>query len=361
MMMKVNFPGLLIEKHRSGVIRYRVRVEGNKAKRISIPVGPDHPDFGSYYWSARGGEKWQPTEKPQPVRRSLDWLARGYLEHLERLVTADLASPITLRQRRSILTRMCAHVDEENGRYGECDMDAPTSAWVRIRDAWAATPAEADNLMKAVRAMYTWAMERQEIDHNPAAGISKLHRSRGGAIPWTASDLKKFREAHPKGTMAHLWLTIHMFTACRIGDAIWLGRDNEVVRDGITRLEWQPRKKGSAPVSIPLLPPLLAATRAMQVQGRSYLLTDHGKPFASAESLRNRVRKWCTTAGIEDRSSHGIRKAVAELLAEAGCTQHQIMAIMAHTQAQTSEIYTKGAQRRILSDDAMRALSALDW
>lgn len=81
-----------------------------------------------------------------------------------------------------------------------------------------------------------------------------------------------------------------------------------------------------------MLPPLLKAARAQKVQGATYLLTAAGKPFSTAESLRNRVQKWCAAAGIEGKSSHGIRKAAAELLAEAGCTQHQIMALMVGTE-----------------------------
>ena len=52
---------------------------------------------------------------------------------------------------------------------------------------------------------------------------------------------------------------------------------------------------------------------------------------------------------------------MGELLAEMGCSQHQIMAIMSHTQAKTSEIYTKGAERRVLATGGMQALATLDW
>ena len=37
------------------------------------------------------------------------------------------------------------------------------------------------------------------------------------------------------------------------------------------------------------------------------------------------------------------------------------MAVMAHTQARTSEVYTKGIQRRGLATDGMQSLAALDW
>jgi len=358
--MHVNLPGLLIERHRNGTRRYRVRVEGQPANRISIPVGPDDPDFLHHYHAARSGEVWVPgTAREAP--RSIDWITRRYLAYIEKMVEAGQMSDATLRQRRSVLTRLCDFKGED-GRYGDLDMEAPARAFVEIRDAWAHHPGAADNLIKSIRAVYVWAMERGDIDHNPAAGIAAINRSpKGGAAAWTAADLKTFREAHPAGTTAHLWLTLQAFTACRIGDAIWLGRDNEAMYQGQTWLEWQPRKKGSALVSIPMLPPLHKATRAATVIGPTYLLSETGKPFASVEALRVRVQRWCTAAGLPGRSSHGVRKAVAEMMAEAGCTQHQIMAVMAHTQAKTSEIYTKGAQRRILAGDGLQALAGLDW
>lgn len=96
-------------------------------------------------------------------------------------------------------------------------------------------------------------------------------------------------------------------------------------------------------------------------KGSSYLVTEHGSPFKSPEGLRNRFKKWCVSAGLNDRSSHGIRKATGTLLAEYGCTQHEIMAVHGHTQAATSEIYTRGAARWRLASTAMSRLKDLEW
>lgn len=360
-LVRVNFPGLLIEAHRNGAPRYRVRVEGNKARRIHIPVGPDDPDFAHHYYAARAGEVWHPST-PRIAEQSLDWLVARYLEFLGKMVEAGQMSAATLKQRRSVLTRLCDYVGTDGDRYGDCDMDAPAAAFVEIRDSWADHPGAADNLIKSVRSIYAWAIERGMMKHNPAAGISAINRNpKGGAVAWTAADLKQFREHHPAGTTAHLWLTLQAFTACRIGDALWLGRDQEVTINGQLWLKWQPRKKGSAPVIIPMLPPLHRATRAAVVVGPTYLLSETGKPFTSVEALRVRVQRWCTAAGLPGKSSHGVRKAVAEMMAESGCTQHQIMAVMAHTQAKTSEVYTKGAARQILAADGIKALANLDW
>lgn len=116
--------------------------------------------------------------------------------------------------------------------------------------------------------------------------------------PNRAHHLKKFKASHECGTSVHLWLTLKMPTTCRIGDAIKFDRGCEAQRNGVIWLEWQPRKKGSAQASIPILPPLLTATRAARVVGTAYILNECGRPLSSTESLRNRIGKYSKSAEI---------------------------------------------------------------
>lgn len=55
----------------------------------------------------------------------------------------------------------------------------------------------------------------------------------------------------------------------------------------------------------------------------------------------------------DDLSAHGIRKAVGSLLAEAGCTQYEIMALHGHSDPKTSEIYTRSVDRLRLAEQAL--------
>ncbi len=142
--------------------------------------------------------------------------------------------------------------------------------------------------------------------------------------------------------------------------AILLGRQNETMIEGVRALKWQPVKRGSAEVQIPMMPPLYKATCAAKVTGDTYLLNGNGQRFATPDSLGQMFRRWCREAGLEDRSSHGIRKAAGHLLAQEGCTQYQIMTVHGHTQAKTSEGYTKGVERWRLARDAMASLEAID-
>ncbi|PKR57463.1 tyrosine-type recombinase/integrase [Thalassospira lohafexi] len=361
--MKINYPGLWAETLPSGQTRYRVRVEGNKARKIRLHVTPDHPRFDEHYRAARAGIQLEPESEPidATVRGSLDWLVISFLNALERDVANGQASVLTLKQKRGLLMGLCDMRGDDGDRYGQYDMAIPQGRLILIRDQMRDTPAKANNMMKAVRVMFKWASERGMVAVNPGTGLTPLRERAIGAVPWTVEDLRKYREAHPPGTPAHLCLTLFMFTACRISDAVRLGRGNEFTRGGITGIGWQPQKKNARFVEIPMLPPLLNATRATTVQGQTYLLTEHGKPYRSPEGLRNRLHKWCESAGLENRSSHGIRKAAGALLAEEGCTVYEVMSIHGHASPKTSEIYTRGAERWKLAQSATARLAAMEW
>jgi integrase len=283
----------------------------------------------------------------------VEWLTHGFEAHLRALVKAGLMDAKTLKQRSAFYSRLRAD-------YGQKAMEMPRHIVVKIRDDLTATPGAADNMVKAIRALYAWAKEQGHVADNPAEGIGKINRGTG-AKAWTVQDMKQFRARHPIGTTAHLALTLFMFTACRIEDVVKLGRGNEATRDGITALSWQPSKRGSAPVSVPILPPLAKAIAAQKIVGPAYLLTEYGKPFASGAAFGNKFRKWCAEAGLTDCTPHGIRKAAGELMAIEGASQYHIMAVHGHTQAKTSEIYTKGVDRARLAAEAMQMLAGMEW
>lgn len=354
--MKLRFPGYVPERMASGEIRHRVRVEGQPKKRIRIPVGPDDPAFSEHYYAARAGLLIEAKRIKPTVRHSLDELTHDYLAWFNDQVEAGHTSRLTLKQRKSLLAKVCDMTDPNGERLGALHYDLGTEGVMHMIDQWGARTAQADNSRKALSAVYRWAMPRGRAQSNPCAGLSNVHKSRGGAKPWTVLELKTFLEHHPHGSTARRWLFLSTFTACRISDAVTLGRGNEVIRDGITYLDWQPQKKGSAFVSVPMAPQLLAELRAAKVEGKAYILSEHGRPFRTAASLHERIRRWVAAAGLQGLSQHGLRKAMGELLAEAGATQHQIMSVMAHTKPATSAIYTDRADRRRMAAAAMESI-----
>lgn len=354
--MKLDYPGLLREPMPSGAIRWRVRVEGKKARRITLNVNPEHPTFREHYYAARAGIQLAPPEdiEASAIAGSVGWLVLKYVAAMEKMYAEGQLSPATLHQRRTFLEWLRAEV-------GEYKMGMPQTELVKLRDKKSATPGAADNFVKAVRAMYAWGVERGHLSTNPAKGIAKINTMGTGAAAWTLDDLATFRKRHPAGTMAHLSLTLFMFTAARISDVYRLGRTHEIQRRGVTWLDFQPAKKGAKRVRIPMLPPLIAATRAMPIVGKTYVLNGHGQPFASENAFGSKFRQWCDEAGLPHLSSHGVRKAAGELLALEGASQYHIMAVHGHASAKTSEIYTRGVDRDELAAQAMALLGAMEW
>ncbi len=355
--MNTRLPGLLCEKLPSGAFRYRVRQEGKKTNRITLTVGPNDSDFFQQYKAARIGVKPEKATKiiTTAPQGCIQWLADLHVAWLTTEVGHGNQSWKTLKKRKMMLNRLTSIA-------GEFTTDIPRSEIVKFRDMFSNTPVMADDMVAAIRVMYDWGIERGYCAENPAKGIKNFGRKGTGAVPWSVEDLKQFKDHHQPGSMAHLALTLVAFTACRIGDARLLGRQNEITRDGITYIEWQPEKRGASFVSIPIMPQLKKAIRdAKIVSPTNYLVTSHGRPFSSADAISQRFSKWCKEAGLQNRTAHGIRKAVGHILAESGCTQYQIMAIHGHSESRTSEVYTRAVERPELARQAISVMNNLDW
>lgn len=85
-------------------------------------------------------------------------------------------------------------------------------------------------------------------------------------------------------------------------------------------------------------------------------LETNGARSRSANGLGNAMRKWCDEAGLPDCASHGLRKACATRLAEAGASEREIMAWTGHTSPKMVQIYAGKARRGLLADNGFEKL-----
>lgn len=68
------------------------------------------------------------------------------------------------------------------------------------------------------------------------------------------------------------------------------------------------------------------------------------------------MRAWCDKADLPNCTSHGLRKAIARRLAEAGAPPHEIMAVTGHATLAEVTRYTRDANRPNMADGAMTRL-----
>lgn len=352
--MKIDHPGLIQQKLPSGTVIYRVRPKGQHSQRIQIFAAPGDEDFGRQYHLARRGVKPDLLKKPseQAIPHSIEWLVQSYLEYLAERVKAGTSSAKTLKKKKNLLARLLVDPARK--------MLVPREKLLEMQDGMGSTPAQAHAFIEAAAVLFDWAIERKYIKENPARGIKAVYRKGDGATPWKAADVKTFFEKHKPGSKPHVAMSVLLWTGCRIEDLTVLGRKHECVIDGVDALRWTPGKKGSSEVLIPIFEPMRLATRAPVVVGETYVLGRGSKPYASGDAMSAMFKRWCQDAGLGHLSAHGIRKGLAEVLAGLGCTQYEIMAILGHSEAKTSEVYTRRVERWNLAKTALDRVKAND-
>lgn len=323
----------------SGAIRYRYR--RGKVK-VTLKGEPGSREFLDHYSSLRDDV---PVPVSKAVRGSVEWLVGLYLEDLEQRAASHLASPLTLKGHRHHLRRL---VEE----YGSKDANMPRSAVIKLHDRFMATPGAADNLLKAISALYKWAIRRDHVTcGNPTRDVSRNRKKTDGFQAWTAEDISAFLAHHGPGSMARRALVLAMATTARRGDLCRLGRQNEHIRDGRPWLRW---KQDKAPHGLVEMPMSKALRDEVADHGNmTYLLNGYGAPF-SAAGLGNKFREWSVAAGLKNRSLHGVRKGLPAILTAGGASSGEIDVLLGHELGSSeTKIYIRSAERARLAAHAI--------
>lgn len=219
------------------------------------------------------------------------------------------------------------------------------------------TPAAANNLRKRLAQLLDHAIAMEWIKVNPVRQVKPYRIEGGGYHTWDEGEIARFFEVHEPGTLAHRAVILMLYTGAARVDAVNLGPWNIKQTDKGPRIEYRRQKTiraNGVKVSIPIHPDL-AEVLAGLPDDRPFLATAYGQP-RSPDGLGNAMREWCDKAGLATCSSHGLRKACARRLAEAGASAHEIMSVTGHKTLAEVQRYTEAATREGLADSAMGKL-----
>jgi integrase len=217
----------------------------------------------------------------------------------------------------------------------------------------AETPAAANNWLRMVRMLMQFAVDQKMRSDNPAATVKSIRvRSRGFEM-WQPEHVEQYRQHFPLGTRPRLSLELLFGTMQSRGDVVRMGRQH--IRNEVLSIR---QEKTGAQIDIPVLPELRAALDAMpKTDHLTFLVTEFGKPFMSA-GFGNWFRDQCNAAGLpKSLSAHGLRKAGATQFAEAGCSDHEIMAWGGWTTLKEVSRYTRAANRKRLAQSAAEKIT----
>lgn len=201
-------------------------------------------------------------------------------------------------------------------------------------------PGAARNWLQVMRGLFAYALDVELIELDPTAGVTppKLANKDGHAT-WADHEIAAYRARWPLGTVARLVFEVLLCTGAARADAVRLGAFNI---EGQT-IRYRRVKVGTLATPV-ILPEMAEAIRDLPTD-RPWLSTERGLP-RSEKALTEDMRRWTREAGIAPgRTAHGLRKARGRLLAEAGCSPHEIMAWLGHTSLKEASRYTAAYDR----------------
>jgi integrase len=338
-MKKANkYPGVSRQIDRHGKARYRYRDKfGNDAQ-----LGTDYgsPEFEERYKAAVSGQKSRAVKECASSRTLNSLIIRYY-------GTAGFIGlePSTKQVYRNILERL----REKYGGFGIKSLQRRHIK--KILEDKAATPVAANKLRHRLIVLLDLAIEMEWIENNPAQVVKPMKVKTTGFHTWTEGEIEKYLAFHERGTMPHTAMMLMLYTGAARVDVVKLGWSN--VSDG--RLEYVRQKTRSSngmAISMPIHPSLAAVLKGIPAKQKTFLQTKDGQQ-RSEKGLGKDIRKWCINAGLPGCTSHGLRKAIARRLAEAGASPHQIMAVTGHKTLSEVQKYTEAANRSKMADTAM--------
>jgi integrase len=218
---------------------------------------------------------------------------------------------------------------------------------VRLMGHLAEQPGAANGLRKALRAMMKHAVEIGLRADDPTRDVKAIRVKSDGYHSWSDDEIANFEKKHPIGSRARLALALLLYTGQRRGDVIRMGAQH--IRGGAILVK---QEKTSVELVIPLHSTLAAIITGTPSNHLTFLTTRFGGPF-EASAFSRWFRDECDKAGLPHCSAHGLRKAAARRLAEAGCTAHEIGAITGHASLAELVRYTRAADQRRLAEAAM--------
>jgi enterobacteria phage integrase len=324
-------------RDRTGRMRHYFRRNG---RRNVLPGLPGSSEFMEAYAALLGNSPKQVEQRPTAAPRTFAALAIRYYGSPQYL---SLSTTSRGNYRRVI----DAFLEE----HGHRRVDQMTREHVDIViGRMSNKPGAGIILLKRIRTLIRYAMALGWSDRDPTAGV-RAYKSKE-IHTWNESEIAAFERRWPEGSRERLCFALLLYTGQR-GSDVYRMTWADIVGDTIRVAQ----QKTAAKLIIPIHD---ALNRVLAIANRDYatiLVTAYGQPF-SVKGFGNMISTAIRDAGLPERcKAHGLRKAAARRLAEAGCSASEIAAITGHKTLAEVERYTRAADQERLARQAIQRQS----
>lgn len=213
-----------------------------------------------------------------------------------------------------------------------------------LRDAMAETPGAANQAMRALGALFAWAVDNEKVREHPARNVRKFKARPHD--PWPDALLEEALSDPQVG----LPVALLFFTGQRINDAVrmkWSDIEGDHMRVYV--------QKKDKHLRVAINPELAAMLGAQEKTALAILTNANGQPWGHS-GLRQKLQEWAKARGHKV-VPHGLRKNAVIALLEAGCTQAEVQGITDQSREMV-EHYAQKVNRLTLGRAAVVKLDA---
>jgi integrase len=349
-MAKIEIAYVKAYKDRHGRMRYYYRRKG--LSTLPLPGQPGTAEFMAAYQMADAR-----APRPNAVIAAEKAASRVQPRSVNALIMEYYRSPAFAQLADSTRRAYRGQLDRFRAVHGDKGaLSIQTHHLEAIFHTMVATPEAAVNLRKRLRQVFRLAVRLGWRQDNPVTETEVTRKRDRGIKGWSEEQIDQFQAHWGTGTRERLAMALCLYTGQRRSDVIRMGRQH--VKDGRISVAQQ---KTAARLKIRLHVLLSAEIEAHDAANPTardhltYLTTQAGAAF-SVEGFGNWFRDACAAAGLKGKSPHGLRKSAGRRLAEAGCSEKQIAAILGHASLSEVARYTREANQANLADDAMDML-----
>jgi integrase/recombinase XerD len=211
-MTKISLRYLVEDVDRHGNVRCYVRLRAKP--KVRIRGMPGSAEFMAAYHAALSQIDTEDKRKKyqSPAKGSFGYVCLAYYAS----ATFKGLDPSTQEWRRHALDLIC----EKHGDKPICSLQPKHIR--RLRDEVAQRPATSKKRIKALRALFRWAVEEDEAPHDPTIGVKAIFYQEKGHHTWTLEEVEAFEHRHPVRSKARLAMALMLYTSCRREDVVRL-------------------------------------------------------------------------------------------------------------------------------------------
>jgi integrase len=202
--------------------------------------------------------------------------------------------------------------------------------------------------------LFNFAVENDYCETNPASRLKRVDKAQAYKA-WSDADCAAFEALQPPRHVMTGYM-LGRYTGQRRGDVLKMARG--AYNSGLIAVKPSKTERHSDANELLFIPAhkrLRAYLAELPMDALLFVVDQAGRPLDET-TFSKEFRAALDAASLQHLHFHGLRHTAGAALAEAGCSEKEIMAVLGHKTLSMVQKYTQGARRKRLASTAIAKL-----